>query len=90
MRPGVTVAIVGLALCVPCLVVLLLAAGIGAGAFSVIGAGFSDSGLVLGAAAAIAVALATLAGVVYARRGAATACDVDVEEAAHVREGTNT
>ena len=74
-------AIVGLAICIPCLIPLLLAAGIGAGAFSAIGAWFSDSALVLGAAAAAAVAFVTLAGIIYARRTRTAACDVpEVEE----------
>ncbi len=80
MRSGVTMAIVGLAVCIPCLIPLLLAVGVGAGALSVIGAGFSNSGLMLGAAAAIAVALATLAGIMYARRAKAAACDVPEAE----------
>ena len=81
LRTGVTAAVVGLAICIPCLVPLLLAVGVGAGAFSVIGAGFSNSGLVLGAAAAVAVAFVTLAGFMYARRTRTAACDVpEVEE----------
>lgn len=80
MRSGIKTAVVGLAICLPCLVPLLIAAGIGAGAFSVIGAGFSNSGLVLGAAAAAAVAFATVAGIIYARRTKAAACDVPEAE----------
>lgn len=69
--------IVGLAICLPCLIPLLLAAGIGAGAFTALGSWFSDNGLVLGAAAAAAVAFATLAGIIWARRSKTAACDVD-------------
>ena len=80
----------GIALaCVPCILVLLIGAGIGTGALSAFGAWFTDSSFVLGAAGVTAVAFAALAWVSYTRRRAATACDVDVEEAAHVREGTN-
>ena len=80
MRSGIRTAVVGLAICLPCLVPLLIAAGIGAGAFSVIGSWFSDSGLVLGAAAAVAVAFVTLAGIMYARRTTTAACDVPEAE----------
>ncbi len=77
MRSGITPALVGLLLCIPCLVPLLLAVGISAGAFSVIGAWLSDNRLVLGAAAAVAVAFVTLAGIVWARRSRAAACATD-------------
>ncbi len=75
MRSGIKPALVGLVLCVPCLLPLLLAAGLGAGALAAIGAWLSDNGLVLGAAAAAALAFATLAGTIYARRARAAACD---------------
>ncbi len=75
MRSRATAAIVGLEICLPCLIPVLLAVGIGAGAFSAAGAWFSDNGLMLGAAAAAAVAFATLAGIIYARRARAAACD---------------
>ena len=71
----IPVAIVGLAICVPCLVLPLLAVGIGAGAFSVLSAWFSDNGLVLGAAAAVAVAFVAAAGFIYVRRANAAACE---------------
>jgi hypothetical protein len=75
MRSRATAAIVGLAICLPCLIPVLLAVGIGAGAFSAAGAWFSGNGLMLGAAAAAAVAFATLAGIIYTRRARAAACD---------------
>ncbi|MCH7838214.1 MAG: hypothetical protein IIC26_06870 [Chloroflexi bacterium] len=68
-------AIVGAAFCVPCLVLPLLAAGIGAGAFSALGAWFSGNGLVLVAAAAVAVAFVAAAGFIYVRRANAAACE---------------
>ncbi len=68
-------AIVGLGLCIPCLVLPLLAVGIGAGAFSELGAWFSDNGLVLVAAAAVAVAFVAAAGFIYVRRANAAACE---------------
>ncbi len=67
--------IVGLGLCIPCFVLPLLAVGIGAGAFTAMGAWFSDNGLVLGAAAAVAVAFVAAAGFIYVRRANAVACD---------------
>ena len=69
--------IIPLAICLPCLVPLLIALGIGAGAFSAIGAWFSANSLVLGAVATAALAFGTLAGIAYARRSKAAACDVD-------------
>ena len=69
--------IIPLAICLPCLVPLLIALGIGAGAFSAIGAWFSANSLVLGAAATTALAFAALAGIFYVRRSKAAACDVD-------------
>lgn len=71
----VPVAVVGLALCIPCLVPLLLAVGIGAGAFSVLGAWFSDNGLMLAVATAVAVAFVVAAGFIYVRRANAAACE---------------
>ena len=75
MRSGITPTLVGLAICLPCLVPLLIVGGIGAGAFSVIGAWFSDNGFVLVAAAAVAVGFGALAGLIYVRRSRAAACD---------------
>ncbi len=71
----IPVAVVGLALCIPCLVPLLLAVGIGAGAFSALGAWFSGNGLMLAAAAAVAVAFVAAAGFIYVRRANAAACE---------------
>ena len=79
--------IVGLAICLPCLVPFLIALGIGAGAFAAMGAWLSANGLVLGTATAAAVAFAILAGITYARRAKAAACDSDVEQAARTSRG---
>lgn len=76
-RSRVLAGVIPLAICLPCLVPLLIVAGIGTGAFTAIGAWFSANGLVLGAAAAAAVAFATLAGIVWVRRSKAAACGVD-------------
>lgn len=78
-------------LCLPC---LLLPLGLAAGAigFATIGSWFADNALVLGLAAAAAIALAVSAGVVYARRSRGAACDVDeagvgpLASAPHLRE----
>ena len=70
-------AIVGLAVCIPCLIPVLLAVGIGAGTFSAVGAWFTDSSFVLGAAGVTAVAFSLLAWGMYTRRGAETACETD-------------
>lgn len=75
MRSGTTSTLVGLAICLPCLLPLLIAVGIGAGAFSAIGGWFSDNGFVLVAAAAVAVGFGALAGLIYMRRSRAAACD---------------
>ena len=75
MRSRIKAPIVGLAICLPCLIPVLLAVGIGGGAVSVAGGWFSDNGLMLGAGAAAAVAIAALGAVVYARRARAAACD---------------
>ena len=76
MRSSVT-AIAGLAICLPCLLVLLVGTGIGAGAFSAFGAWFSNYGLVLGAAATAGVASAALLWVMYQRRAREAACEID-------------
>ena len=73
----IPVVIVGLGLCIPCFVLPLLAVGIGAGAFSALGAWFSGNGLVLVAAVAVAVAFVAAAGFIYVRRANAAACEVD-------------
>ena len=64
MRPGLKTALLGLAICLPCLIPLLIAAGIGGAAVTALGAWFSDNGLVLAAAAAVALGGAAW----YARR----------------------
>ena len=84
-RSAVLAGIIPLAICLPCLIPLLIVAGIGTGAFTATGAWFSDNGLGLGAAAA-ALAFATLAGIIYVRRARAAACDSDVQQAARTSE----
>ena len=86
-RPGVLAGIIPLAICLPCLVPLLIAAGIGAGAFAAIGSWLSDNGLVLGATATAALAFVAVAGIVYARKAKAAACDSDVDRAARTSQG---
>ena len=76
MRSSMT-AIVGLAICLPCLLVLLVGAGVGAGSISAFGAWFTDSSLVLGAAGVAAVAFLLLAWVIYQRRAREAACKID-------------
>ena len=49
--------------------------GDGAGAFSVLGAWFSDNGLMLAVATAVAVAFVVAAGFIYVRRANAAACE---------------
>ena len=75
-------AIVGLAVCIPCLIPVLLAAGIGAGTFSAVGAWFTSSGVVLGAAGIAAVAFSLVAWAMYIRRVAEPACETDFTPAA--------
>lgn len=70
----------GIALaCLPCILVLLVAAGIGTGALSAFGAWFTDSSFVLGAAGVTAVAFAALAWVAYTQN-ARGAGEIDPEE----------
>ena len=76
MRSSVK-AIAGLAICLPCLIPVLLAIGIGAGTFSAIGGWFSDSSFVLGAVGVTAVAASVLAWVMYQRRAREAACEID-------------
>ena len=72
---------VGIALaCLPCILVLLVGAGVGAGAISAFGAWFTDNSFVLGAAAVTAVAFAVLAWVMYMRNKGGAACEVDPAE----------
>ena len=71
----------GIALaCLPCILVLLVGAGVGAGAISAFGAWFTDSSFVLGAAGVTAVAFAALAWVMYMRNKGGAACEIDPEE----------
>lgn len=81
-RPGILTGIIPLAICIPCLVPVLLAAGIGAGTFSAVGAWFTDSSFVLGAAGVTAIAFSLLAWAAYGRRKSAAACETDLTSAA--------
>ena len=83
MRTSVA-AFVGLAICIPCLIPVLLAAGVGAGTFSAFGAWFTDSSYVLAAAAVTAVTFSVLAWAVYTRRAKQDACVVPEAEEAQV------
>ena len=76
MRSSVA-ALAGLAICLPCLIPVLLALGIGAGSFSAFGAWFTDSSFVLGAAGVAAVAASLLAWAMYQRRASEAACETD-------------
>ena len=67
MRSRVT-AIVALAICLPCVIPLLIAAGIGAGAFSALGAWVSGNALVLAGAALGGLAGGAFGWLVYTRR----------------------
>ena len=80
MRSSVTV-IAGLAICLPCVLVLLVGAGIGTGALSVIGSALSEPGLAI-AAGFLAVLLFAGAAAVFVRRRAEAACEVDFTPAA--------
>ena len=72
---------VGIALaCLPCILVLLVGAGVGAGAISAFGAWFTDNSFLLGAAAVTAVAFAALAWVMYIRNKEGAACEIDPGE----------
>ncbi len=73
MRSSV-VALAGLAICLPCLRVLLVGAGIGTGALSVIGSALSESGLAI-TAGFLAVLLFAGAAAVFVRRRAEAACE---------------
>ena len=71
-------ATVGIALaCLPCLLVLLVGAGIGAGALSVIGSALSEPGLAI-AAGFLAVLLFAGVAVVFVRRRGEAACETDL------------
>lgn len=60
-------AVVGL-MCIPCLVPLLIAAGVGAGAFAAIGAWLSGNALVLAAAAVVGLGAGSFGWLLYTRR----------------------
>lgn len=87
-RSRVLTGIIPLAICLPCLIPLLIAMGIGAGAFSGIGAWLSNNGLVLGAGATAALAFVAVAAFVYARKPKAAACDSDTQKAAGAHIGS--
>ncbi len=73
---------VGIALaCLPCILVLLVGAGIGTGALSVIGSALSEPGLAI-IAAFLAVLLFAGAAAVFVRRRADAACEADLTPAA--------
>ena len=72
------VATAGIALvCLPCLLVVLVGAGIGTGVLSVIGSAFSEPGLAF-VAAFIAVLLFAAAAIVFVRSRADAACETDL------------
>ncbi len=72
----------GIALaCLPCILVLLVAAGVGTGALSVIGSAFSEPGLAI-VAAFLAVLLFAWAAIVFVRRRGDEACETDFTPAA--------
>ena len=72
------VATAGIALvCLPCLLVVLVGAGIGTGVLSVIGSAFSEPGLAF-VAAFIAVFLFAAAAIVFVRSRADAACETDL------------
>ena len=74
-RSGILAGIIPLAICLPCLIVVLLAAGIGAGAFTAIGAWFSQPWVALaGGVAVVGIALVASFALVV-RRARAAACD---------------
>lgn len=76
-RSGVLAGIIPLAICIPCLIPVLVAAGIGAGAFSAFGSWFTDNSFVLGAGGIVAVVFSLLAWAAYARGRSAAACEND-------------
>ena len=75
-RPLVS-AIGALALCLPCLIPLLIVLGISAGALSTLGAWFASNGLLIAAGAAFIGAVGWL---VVTRWTKGAACDLDEEE----------
>ncbi len=78
MKSRIVVPIVGLALCLPCLIPFLLAAGLSAGAFSAAGAALAQPWVMVPAAACAVLLLATAA-VVALRRRARTSCEPSTE-----------
>lgn len=83
MRSSLLGGLVVAAVCVPCLLTLLVAAGLGTAALSAIGAWFTDS-YVLAAAAVAAVAFSLLAWAMYTRRARQADCVVPEAEEAQV------
>ena len=78
-RPVGVLAVLGAALfCIPCLIPLVLVAASVIG-FAAIGSWFSENGLVLGAAAAVAVLGAGVGVALYVRRRQAAAREVDIQ-----------
>ncbi len=74
--------------CVPCLLVLFVGAGLGAGAISALGAWFTGNGLVI-VAGFLTVLLAAGAAIAIVRRRAEPACETGVtpsaSDAGHAR-----
>ena len=68
--------------CLPCLLVLFVGAGIGAGALSLIGSALSEPGLVI-VAAFLAVLLFAGAAIVLVRRRKEPACETGLTPATH-------
>ena len=72
----------GIALaCVPCILVLLVGAGVGTGTLSVIGSAISEPSLAI-VAAFLAVLLFAGAAIVFVRRRGDEACETDLTPAA--------
>lgn len=67
--------------CAPCILVVLVGAGIGTAALSAIGSAFSEPGLAI-AAGLIAVLLFAVAATVFMRRRADAACETDITRSA--------
>ncbi|MCI0776582.1 MAG: hypothetical protein J4N95_00245 [Chloroflexi bacterium] len=66
--------------CIPCLLVLLVGAGIGTGTLSVIGSALSEPGLVM-VAGFLTVLLFAGAAIAFVRRRAEPACETDLTPA---------
>ncbi len=76
MRSGVAGALVGPALCLPCLAVLGVLAASVVG-FAVIGAWFSENALVLGASTTVALFIGTVGALMYVRGRTGGTCEID-------------